>query len=147
CAYNENIDIIGYNYYGEKPDKLIEKKRDKNGKNNLDVEYDLSSTGDNDEISVYKTFFNINQKLHKPIILSEAGHGNSGPLNIQCFGSTGNTIDVMTNGFTGIAGMHPWEGYQYNYNNQYDERLLWPATIAAEKHMNSEGVLRVLNDW
>lgn len=135
---NQNIDIIGVNPYAERPDKLIIGKRDKNGKNNLDVEY---STSEKNESSEYKKFFELYQKYHKPIILSEVGHNAAG-----CSGETGNIIDVMTYGFTGIAGMHPWEGYIYN-EEVYDQRLLWPSTIYAEKFMNTNRLKNVLNKW
>jgi len=138
CALNENIDVIGYHYYSEKPYKLVETKEDKNGKENLGF-----ST---DERSMYQT---ISKKMVqvglKPIILSEAGHANP-YLGLDCYKTVANDIDVMTNGFIGVAGMHPWEGYVYGNDNQFDERLLWPATISAEKHMNSENVTATLNN-
>ena len=139
CANSQWIDVIGYNYYGEKPDKLIRNKEDKNGKENL-----LYSDG---EESWYKNLrLKYVQVGFKPIILSEAGHVNE-DLKIDCYKTVANDIDAMTNGFTGIAGMHPWEGYKYGYQNQFDQRLLWPATISAEKHMNSDNVIPVLNHW
>ncbi len=138
CAFNENIDIIGYHYYGEKPNKLIETKEDQNGKNNLGF--------NEEEVSMYQTFTNKFMQLKKPMLLSEMGH-TSPILNINCYGTSGNIIDVMTNGFIGVAGMHPWEGFVYNIPDKFDERLLWPATIASEKHMNSENVTTTLNHW
>lgn len=144
CALNENIDVIGYHYYSEKPYKLVETKEDKNGKENLGF-----SVG---ERSMYQTISNkFVQVGFKPIILSEAGHVNP-YLGLDCHKTVANDIDVMTNGFIGVAGMHPWEGYRYGHTPpsgelQFDERLLWPATIAAEKHMNSDNVLPTLDHW
>lgn len=137
CAFNPSIDIIGYNYYSEKSDKLIDRKNDKNGKNNINIE--------DDEKSIYKLFNDKFQQFEKPIILSESGHGATSKMNINCIGSSGNTIDAMTLIFTGIAGNHPWEGYQYGNYNQFDEKLLWPSTIASEKFMNSTSVTDVFN--
>lgn len=141
-AFNPLIDIVGYNYYSEKPFKLVDKKEDKNGKNNLAIE--------EDEKSIYNLFYKKFNALQKPIILSESGHASS-ILNINCYETAGNIIDVMTLGFTGIAGMHPWEGYKYGNYNQFDERLLWTSTIAAEKQMNSDMVFHSLlnseGDW
>ncbi len=149
-AFSPWIDIIGYNIYGDRPDKLVRKKDDKNGKNNLVVEY--SDNPNKDEISTYKTIIEKFWEIGKPIILSEAGHANPPVLDIECYGTTGNTIDAMTLGFTGVAAMHPWEGYSYGYTNasgdlQFDGRFLWPATISAEKHMNSEKVIPTLDHW
>lgn len=138
CAFNPSIDIIGYNYYSEKSDKLVDRKDDKNGKNNIDIE--------DDEKSMYKLFNDKFQQFEKPIILSESGHGATSTMNINCIGTSGNTIDAMTLGFTGIAGNHPWEGYQYGNYNQFDEKLLWPSTISSEKFMNSTSVIETLDN-
>jgi len=136
-SFSAEIDIVGYNYYAGKPDKLIHKKENKNGKNNLGV--------DEKESSIFKLFHDKFVELQKPIIFSEVGHG-SHELQVKCFGVSGNVIDAMTMCYSGIAGIHPWEGYQYGNYNQYDERLLWPSTIASEKFMNSEKVIEVLDN-
>lgn len=138
CAFNPSIDIIGYNYYSEKSDKLIERKDDKNGKNNIEIE--------EDERSMFKLFYDKFLQFEKPIILSESGHGATSTMNINCIGTSGNAIDAMTLIFTGIAGNHPWEGYQYGNYNQFDERLLWPRTIASENFMNSTAVIKTLGN-
>ena len=140
CATNPLIDIIGYNLYSKRPDKLIIDKDDKNGKNNLAVE----THGSKKETSQYSLLFQQFILLQKPIIASELGHFNP-PFRASCFGTSGNIIDAMTYGFCGVAAMHPWEGYWYN--GAYDERLLWPSTIYAEKHMNSEKVIPTLDHW
>lgn len=136
-AFNPSIDIVGYNYYSASPSKLILRKNDKNGKNNTDVE--------EDETSIYKLFQDKFTVLQKPMIFSESGHGSTG-MSLNCMGNSGNNIDAMTLCYIGIAGAHPWEGYQYGNYGQYDERLLWPGTIAAEKFMNSKKVIEVLNN-
>jgi len=136
-AFNPSIDIIGYNYYAASPSKLIRSKNDKNGKNNTEI--------DQDETTIYKLFYDKFSVLQKPMIFSESGHGSTG-MSLNCMGTSGNNIDAMTLCYIGIAGVHPWEGYQYGNYNQYDERLLWPATIAAEKFMNSQKVTEVLDN-
>lgn len=136
CAYNPNIDIIGYNYYSARPNKIIVDKKDNNGKNNNEIE--------SDETSLYKMFYDKFKKVQKPIIFSESGFGNT-EISNSCYGNTGHISDVMTLCFSGIAGIHPWEGYQYGNYNQYDERLLWPSTISSEKFMNSEKVIAVVS--
>jgi hypothetical protein len=136
-AFNPSIDIIGYNYYSAKPDKLVISKDDKNGKNNTVI--------DDNETTIFKLFTDKFLLFHKPIILSESGHGST-EMQLKCIGTSGNIIDAMTLCYSGIAGIHPWEGYQYGNYNQYDERLLWPSTIASEKFMNSNKVTETLNN-
>ena len=134
-VFNPSIDIVGYNYYSGKPNKLVENKQNKNGKNNLTIE--------DDEKTIFKFFNDRFNEIKKPLILSEAGHVD-GSSDVSCYGVIGNTIDAATLGFTGIAGVHPWEGYQYGNNNQFDERLVWPSAIAAEKRMNSRAFLSTI---
>ncbi len=137
CAFNPSIDIIGYNYYAASPNKLINSKKDKNGKNNTEV--------DEDEKSIYKLFYKKFLELQKPIIFSESGHGSTA-MSLNCVKNSGNVIDAMTLCYSGIAGIHPWEGYQYGNYGQYDERLIWPSTIAGERFMNTNEVVEVLGD-
>ncbi len=138
-SFNPAIDIIGFNFYSNRPDKLIIGKRDKNGKNNLDIENDSSKK----ETSEYVRIHEQSVSYQKPIILSEMGH-NSGTFKSDCFMETGNVIDATTYGFCGVAGMHPWDGYVYDNNNSYDQRQLWSSTIVAAKHMNSKNVVKTL---
>ena len=140
CASNPLIDIIGYNLYSKRPDKLIINKDDKNGKNNLAVE----THGSKKEKTQYSMLFKQFILLQKPIIASELGHFNP-PFRASCYDTSGNIIDAMTFGFCGVAAMHPWEGYVVT--EDYDERQLWPSTISAEKHMNSDKVIPTLDHW
>ncbi len=142
CAFNPAIDIIGFNFYSNRPDKLIIGKPDKNGKNNLDIENEKGKK----ETSEFVRLYEQHERYKKPIILGEVGHDFE-PFTTRCFKETGNIIDVMTYGFCGIAAMHPWEGYVYSSNEtDYDQRLLWPSSISSEKHMNSEKVISILNN-
>lgn len=135
------VDIIGINQYALEPHKLVTKKSgNNNGKKNLERQ------NDDIEISEYKYIWSLWDLYDKPIILSEVGHANADVVTKkECLGITGNIIDVMTYGFSGIAGMHPWSGYAYGDNCEYDERLNWPSTIFAEQHMNSYKVTQTLH--
>ena len=142
CAFNPAIDIIGFNFYASRTDKIIIGKQDKNGKNNLDLEHESNKR----ETSEYVRFYQQHDRYKKPIILGEVGHDFE-PFTTRCFGETGNIIDVMNYGFCGIASMHPWEGFVHgDKGDKYDQRLLWPSSISSEKHMNSENVISTLNN-
>ena len=141
CAFNPAIDIIGFNFYSNRPDKLIIGKQDKNGKNNNDIENGKSKRENSEFVRLHEESL----RYQKPIILGEVGH-ESYPFNSKCFEAVGNIIDAMTYGFCGIAAMHPWDGYKHEGNREYDQRLLWPSTISSEKHMNSEKVVVTLNN-
>ncbi len=141
-ASNPLIDVIGYHFYSNRPDKLIEVKDDKNGKNNLSVEV----YGSNQEKSEYRRIFEQFLLFQKPIILGEVGHVFSS-FSSNCYSNSGNIIDVMTYGFCGVAAMHPWEGYVYGAPGVYDQRQLWSSTIYAERHMNSDKVIPTLDHW
>jgi hypothetical protein len=148
---NTNIDVIGFNLYSPRADKLVRNKYiginnpdndDMQGKKNL-------VWWDDTEKSIYRSIRVLTSKpgYYKPIILSEVGHTDGNYWKLYCQGKTGNIIDVMTFGFSGIAGMHPWDGYKYGMPNEYDSRQLWQSTIYADIHMNSDKVISTLDNW
>ena len=126
-VFLENIDIIGLNRYESAPDKLIQSKNSKNNEIPL---------GEN---SAYHMIKRLHAMCDKPVIFSEAGSDG------VCDLSLAHTVDVMTLGFTGIAGFHMWLGYRHG-ENRFDERTLWRSTINSQNHMNSDAVSSVLGD-
>jgi hypothetical protein len=146
---NTNIDVIGFNLYNRRPDKLIVSKFvGKKSRDDKDASENLT-WWDASETSIYRSIRVLTSKpgYYKPIILSEVGHPIGNGWELKCQGKTGNIIDVMTFGFSGIAGMHPWDGYKYGMPNEYDSRQLWQSTIYADIHMNSDKVIPTLDNW
>ena len=132
-AYIPNIDIIGVNVYSNGPNKLITTK-----------DSDNNSVG-GEENSYYEKYVApiiSQQNLQKPLIYSECGHDG---VN-ACSNYIGHYIDVMTLGFTGVAGFFMWDGFRHDIDG-FDQRELWESTIRAEKHMDGHDVTNVLNVW
>jgi len=46
--------------------------------------------------------------------------------------------DMMTLGFTKVAGFHPWLGYDADFDWNYN--YFWKSTIRAQQHMNGDDV-------
>lgn len=126
-VYLENIDIVGLNRYEGTPDKLLVSKNSKNNETPL---------GEN---STYHMIKRLQAMCDKPIIFSEAGSDGACDLPLA------HTVDVMTLGFTGVAGFHMWLGYRHG-ENRFDERTLWKSTIFSQNHMNSDAVSLALGD-
>lgn len=119
---HHNIDMVGINPYSSRPDRLIIAKSSSGNENNV-VEVES-------ETSFYKDITSLQELYNKPVILSEYGHGR----DKNCMAKTGNNIDVMSVGFTGVAAVCIWGGYSYSNNpEEFDERQLWDATISAER--------------
>jgi hypothetical protein len=133
----ETIDIIGFNQYDIRPDKLVINR--KGSDDNLGfVE---------GEQSFYKDIYSTLARTGKPVILSEAGHDYSSPA----FGGVpshlgtsfnGHFVDVTTLPFTGIAGVYMYSGFAHE-PGRFDERTLWPNTIQSQEFMNSDVLVNV----
>lgn len=127
---NKNIDVVGFNLYGDGTNKLLGRKRKSNA-------FEVGE----EERSLYKQAKWIHDEFGKPLILSEAGH-----YNYLCSNSTGNYVDVMTMGYTGVAGVTIWNGYIDNSHSSTDSRLMWNSTIAASKVLNDSLNIRTLQN-
>ena len=127
---NNNIDVVGLNLYGDGTNKLVGKKR----------KSDLLEVGE-DERSLYKQAKWIHDEFGKPLILSEAGH-----YNYLCSNSTGQYVDAMTLGYTGVAGITIWNGYTDDSYSSTDSRLIWGSTINAARVQNDSLNIRTLQN-
>ncbi len=123
--HHGNIDIIGINDYTYLYHKYIIKK---NGNNN---------SFESDENSRARAVKEFQAWVNKPVIFSEFGDGDD---IHNCSGYTGSFVDIMSAGFTGVAGYNLWEGRDSNQN------FLWPATIRAQYHMNGTDVITTLSN-
>ena len=137
-VYNPNIDVVGVNFYGDRPDKLVVRKEE-NHKNN-----EVTAQEETQYKEVSRIHESVSYPLNKPLLLTEMGHG---PPDIgDCSNFTGDHVDVFTQGFTGVAGMYNWNGYDRPYDiNQKIE--LWKHTIRAQNHMNGDDVVNTLDNW
>lgn len=58
-------------------------------------------------------------------------------------------VDMMSLGFTKLAGFHPWTGYSPDFDWNYTH--FWKHTIRAQYHMNGDDVINTLSegggDW
>lgn len=123
--HHKNIDIIGVNYYAYAANKYIITK---SGPNN---EFQLN------ENTRARSFKEFQSWADKPIIVSEFGDGDDASV---CSDFTGNYIDAMSMGFTGVCGFQLWEG------KDSEQAFVWPATIRAQHHMNGEDVISTLSN-
>lgn len=65
----------------------------------------------------------------------------------QCSNFIGHYVDVMTGGFTGVAGFYMWDGFMHpTPTDPVDEEILWPSTIRAQQHMNGDDVINTLQN-
>lgn len=110
----ENIDVIDFNLYGKSPDKLYIAQ---------------------DNIINYSMYNIRNYYGQKPIILGETGSESE-----ACWEdiSQTNIADLMTMGFTGIAGFNTWFGV--------DKPQVFPPVKRAADHMNGDDVINTLSD-
>lgn len=130
----ENIDVICINNYANRPDRLIVKK-----KNNI---YGNDNNGFNDEENSFAyTFHQLQELYHKPVFMTEVGQGSD--VSGACR-NDGHVLDVMSYGFTGLAGFNMWGGWRTS-DSLTDERILWTGTIRAQLHMNGEDVINTLS--
>lgn len=123
--YDETIDIVGLNYYAATPNKYI-----------------ISKSGNNNsfypsENSRARAIKELQSWANKPIIFSEFGDGDG---TYECSDYNSVYIDIMSGGFTGVCGYNMWPGSESN------ESFLWPATIQAQNHMNSNEVISTLSN-
>lgn len=125
------IDIIGYNPYTDIPDNLIISKT---GNNNLEI--------DSGENSFYARNALFHQYVQKPVMLSETGHVGSN----SCTNYVGHYKDVMTFGFSGVAGFNMWSGWPNNTPGYTEKTFLHGSTIRAQNHMNGNDVVSTLGN-
>lgn len=75
-----------------------------------------------------------------PVLLSEVG---TNPGYDECANYTQQPVDMMTLGFTKVAGFHPWTGYSADFDWNYTN--FWKHTIRAQYHMNGDDVIGTLS--
>ena len=120
--YSPDIDVICINAYAQVPDKLIIAKA---GDNNMVLP---------NENSMYRNVTIAQQKVRKPVFISEGGMGG----NDDCSAYVQQNIDMATFGFTGVAGYNSWVG---SFDNQ--QQYLAPIALA-QKFMNDAVTRAVL---
>jgi len=124
--HHPDIDLVTFNSYSSDPTKLVIKK---NGSNN-------SVSYNNDENSFYQKISYYGNLTGKPVLMSEGG---SGDVVDGCSNYVQNFIDMMTFGFTGLAGYNAWVG---GFPGQ---EFTWPGNIRAQQHMNGNDVINTLS--
>lgn len=129
-----SVDVLGKNYYAALPNKLLIQKDNLSDNNDVD----------SDENSFYAFIDEYHHAFNKPVLLPEAGHGDD---YAPCSNYTGHYVDMMTLGFTGIAGFNSWNGFNHNTAEGNDEQMLWQSTIRAQQHMNGDDVINTLSDF
>ena len=122
-VYCPDIDVISFNPYSKTPEKLVIAKSSENNIVTMD------------ENSMYKTVYSIHDKAGKPVLIAEGGVGD----NFFACGDYGQQyVDMMTFGFSGLAGYNSWVGW---YTGQ--ERTL-PPVVVAQQFMNSKELSQTL---
>jgi len=117
--YSQYVDIIGLNFYDAAANKLLK-----------------SGAGTVNENGQTKCVSDFWLASGKPIFLSESG---SGDFSLNCAEGAGENIDVMTFGFTQVAGFNMWHAL---YGNQYNA---YQANIRAMQHMNAHTLITLSN--
>lgn len=125
ALYHPSIDIISINPYSKIPNKLIIAKSDDN------------NTFQSSENSLARIVSMVAQKSGKPVMIAEGGAGD---MVDDCSGFAQHSLDMMSFGFTGLAGYNAWPGWD---NGQ---RAYWHMIISAERFMNSPNVINVLKN-
>jgi hypothetical protein len=126
---NPNVDVITTNTYADSPDKLVISKL--SGENNI-----INSTQENGENTYFRTVSALRLAAGKPIMISEYGAGYDSE---ECNAYSQHKIDMMTVGFSGVAGFNAWIG---GFN---DQESTWGIVIRSKDHMNSDGVILPLS--
>nr|WP_294859237.1 T9SS type A sorting domain-containing protein [uncultured Fluviicola sp.] len=125
------IDVIGFSTYAELPDKYLNYK-------------DHDDIFDFDEKSFYKSTKYFTDTYHKPVMHFEEGAlftRNNGLYPDDCSNLSVHKINTAAIGFTGNTGFFAWQGDLSGENDR------WPITIRAEKWMNSDAVINVLQAY
>lgn len=125
ALYHPSIDIISINPYSKIPNKLIIAKSENN------------NSFQSSENSLARIVSMVAEKSGKPVMIAEGGAGD---MVDDCSGFTQHSLDMMSFGFTGLAGYNAWPGWD---NGQ---RAYWHMIIQAERFMNSPNVLNVLKN-
>ncbi len=122
--YHPAIDVVSFNPYSSFPDKLIVAKSSSN-----------NVVADN-ENSMARMVLTIGGKCGKPIMIGEGGAADGD----EAAGYPQQYLDMMTFGFTGLAGYYSWVGW----NTKQD--FLWSSIINAQQFMNGSEVNATLSN-
>jgi len=128
----EIIDVVGFSTYKNEPQRLVITKNER------------GTQVDENENSFYKKNTEFWAAYGKPVMHFEQGSVSDAIGANEASNFTPHNIDVRTIGFTGCTGLFAWEGMIQDENR--DTRISWPATVIAEKWMNSDAVARVLGN-
>jgi Domain of unknown function (DUF5060) len=123
--YHPLIDVVSFNPYAASPDKMVIAKSEDNN---------LFLTNEN---SMARMISSLAAKSGKPIMIAEGGAGDGVD---DCSNFSQQYIDMMSFGFTGLAGYNSWVGWHKGHE------VTWPAMIACQQFMNSEQVLSTLGN-
>lgn len=124
-VYHPDIDVVSFNPYAAVPDKLI-----------------ITKSADNNAIlpnenSMARLVLTLQQKCGKPVMIAEGGASDGVD---DCSGFAQHYLDMMTFGFSGLAGYNSWVGWNYTQDS------IWRSMIGAQQFMNGSGVLSVLEN-
>jgi hypothetical protein len=117
--------VIGYNFYSKSPEKIIITKSEDNNS---------VSPGEN---SMYKTSRMLFEKTGKPVVVSEGGPGDGVD---DCSDYAMQYVDIMSFGFSGLAGFNTWIGWYFGHE------VILPSLITTNDFMNREEVRNVLEN-
>ena len=123
--YHPAIDVVSFNPYAAAPDKMIVAKSESN-----------NAFLDN-ENSMARMISSLAAKSGKPIMIAEGGAGDGVD---DCCNFSQQYLDMMSFGFTGLAGFNSWIGWYTGHE------VTWPTMIACQRFMNSDQVIATLGN-
>lgn len=123
--YHPLIDVVSFNPYTPAPDKMVIAKSE--GNNAF-----LSN-----ENSMARMISSLSAKSGKPIMIAEGGAGDGVD---DCCNFSQQYLDMMSFGFTGLAGYNSWIGWNTGHE------VTWPAMIACQQFMNGEQAIATLSN-
>jgi len=123
--YHPAIDVVSFNPYTSFPDKMIVAKSTPNN---------VIASNEN---SMARMVLSLGQKCGKPIMIAEGGAGDG--VDEYC-GFAQQYLDMMSFGFTGLAGFNSWIGWHQN------QEVTWSSMIWAQQFMNSSEVISTLGN-
>lgn len=122
--YHPDIDVISFNPYASAPDKLVIAKS-----------ADNNAVLDN-ENSMARMALTLSQKCGKPVMIAEGGAGDGVD---DCSAFAQQYVDMMTFGFTGLAGYNSWVGWNYG------QEVTWSSLVGAQQFMNNTATTTLSN--
>ncbi len=126
------IDVIGFSTYKGEPARLLITKHGR------------GTSDDDDENSYFHSVSRFTERYGKPVMHFEQGCSSDAVSSNEASNFVPHNLDMRTIGFTGCAGFYPWEGYIHD--GPRDQRMAWYGTIVGERWMNSDTVIRVLQE-